>query len=184
MTLRTTVLPLGFGLSAILCVSTAAPDEDPAPAPRPRGCAARLSGASPPARLYTNEDLDRVRPFRDQTGVRSVPAVAPEDRPAPARADERPRRRGEDYWRHEAARVRDRVRAMEAQAAEVRAQIAERAEEGRLVAHRRRSGSSSGPRSEATLRAKLATLERRMRQLEDDLADRARRERALPGWLR
>jgi hypothetical protein len=172
VSLSTTVLPLGFGLSAILGFSTAAADEKPAPAPRP------------PARLYTNEDLDRVRPFRDQTGVQSVPAVAPDDRPAPARADERPRGRGEDYWRREAARVRERVRAIEAQAAAVQAQIVERAEEGRLFARRRRSGSSSSPRAEATLRAKLATLEGRMRQIEDDLADRARRDGALPGWLR
>jgi cell division protein FtsB len=110
--------------------------------------------------------------------------VAPEDRPAPVRADAHPRGRGEDYWRREAARVRDRVRAIAAQAAEVQAQIAERADEGRLLSRRRRSGGSSGTRSEATLRAKLAALERRMRQLEDDLADRARREGALPGWLR
>jgi hypothetical protein len=172
MTLRTVVLPLGFGLSAVLCLSTAAADEDPPPVRRP------------PAHLYTNEDLDRVHPFRDQTGVRSIPAVAPDDRPAPAPADERARARGEDYWRREAGRVRDRVRAIEAQAADVRAQIAERAEDGRLFASRRRSGSSSGPRSETALRAKLAALERRMQQLEEDLADRARREGALPGWLR
>jgi hypothetical protein len=172
MTLRTTVLPLGFGLSAIFCVSPATADEAPTPAP-------------PRARLYTNEDLDRVRPFRDQTGVGSVPAVASDDRPAPARTEERPRKRGEDYWRHEATRVRDRVRAMEAQATELRARIAEREEEASrwLTARRRRSvGTSSG--SSATLQAKLATLERRMRQLEEDLADRARREGALPGWLR
>ncbi len=80
MTLRTTVLPLGFGLSAILCVSTAPADDAPASPPRL------------PARVYTNADLDRVRPFRDQTGVRSVPAVAP-DPPVPStagRARERP----------------------------------------------------------------------------------------------
>jgi hypothetical protein len=172
MTLRTTVLPLGFGLSAVLCLSTAGADEDPPPARRP------------PARLYTNEDLDRVRPFRDQTGVRSIPAVGPDDHPAAAPADERARRRGEDYWRREAARARDRVRAIAAQAADVRARIAERAEEGRQLARRGRAGSSSSPRSEATLQAKLATLEGRMRQIEDDLADRARRDGALPGWLR
>jgi septal ring factor EnvC (AmiA/AmiB activator) len=172
MTLRTTVLPLGFGLSAILCASTAPADDDPVPAPRPK------------ARVYTNEDLDRVRPFRDETGVRSVPAVAPEDRPARPRADERLRQRGEDYWRREAARVRDRVRTIAAQAAELRARIAERAEEASHFLTRRRRWASTASGSDATLPAKLATLERRMRQLEDDLADRARREGALPGWLR
>jgi predicted RNase H-like nuclease (RuvC/YqgF family) len=160
---------LGFGLSAILCVSTAAADEAPAP---------------PRARLYTNEDLDRVRPFRDETGVRSVPAVAPDDRPAPARAEERPHKRGEEYWRREASRVRDRVRAMEAQATELRARIAERESEASRWLTRRRRSASTDSGSNATLQAKLATLERRMRQLEEDLADRARREGALPGWLR
>ena len=179
MTLRTTVLPLGFGLSAILCVSTAPADDAPASPPRP------------PARVYTNEDLDRVRPFRDQTGVRSVPAVAP-DPPAPdgSRARERPgsapadaRGRGEEYWRREAERVRDRVRAMETQADELRLRIAERAEEaGRLLTRGRRGSSGAG--SAATLRARLVALERRMRQMEVDLSERARRARALPGWLR
>jgi hypothetical protein len=180
MTLRTTVLPLGFGLSAILFVSTAPADDAPPSPPRP------------PARVYTNEDLDRVRPFRDQTGVRSVPAVAP-DPPAPStggRARERPalspadaHGRGEDYWRREADRVRDRVRTMEAQAAELRARIAERAEEaGRQLTRGRRGSSGAG--SAAILRARLVALERRMRQMEDDLSERARRERALPGWLR
>jgi hypothetical protein len=180
MTLRTVVLPLGFGLSAILCVSTAPGDDAPPPSPRP------------PARLYTNEDLDRVRPFRDQTGVRSVPAVAL-DPPAPEdgeRARERPgsppadaRGRGEEYWRREAERVRDRVRAMETQADELRLKIAERAEEaGRQITRGRRGSSGEG--SAATLRARLFALERRMREMEVDLSERARRARALPGWLR
>ena len=171
MTFRTVVLPLGFGLSAVLCISPASADEDPAPAPRP------------PVRVYTNEDLDRVRPFRDETGVRSVPAVAPDDRPAPA---EKRRGRGEDYWRREAARVRERVRTMEAQASELRAEIAEQAEEASHVLGRRRgsSASLSGSGSSTRLRAKLASLERRMREVEEELADRARRDGALPGWLR
>ena len=166
-----TVLPLGFGLSVILCATAGASDDEAGPPPRP------------PVRVYTNEDLDRVRPFRDETGVRSVPAVTPDDRPAPA---EKRRGRGEDYWRGEAARVRERIRAMEAQASELRAQIAEQAEEsGQVLGRRRRSSASlSGSGSSARLRAKLASLERRVRETEEDLADRARRDGALPGWLR
>jgi len=173
MTLRTVVLPLGFGLSAVLCVSTATADEDPPPAARP------------PVRVYTNEDLDRVHPFRDETGIRSVPAVSPEERSAPG-PPEKPRGRGEEHWRREAARVRDRVRAMEAQASELRASIAEQAEEAAHVLGRRRrsSASLSGDGSTGRLRARLAALERRIREMEEDLADRARRDGALPGWLR
>lgn len=172
MTLRTVVLPLGFGLSAVLCIAATAADEEPG-----------QPAARPPARVYTNEDLERVHPFRDETGVRSVPAVSPDERPAPEPAGKPPRRRGEEYWRREAGRVRDRVRAMEAQAAELRARIAERADEASHTLARRRSGSSSSG-TEATLRARLLALERRMRQIEEDLADRARRDGALPGWLR
>ena len=179
MTLRTTVLPLGFGLSAILCASTAPADDAPA------------SPKHPLVRVYTNEDLDRVRPFRDETGVRSVPAVAPESSAPPTGGErERPgsppadaRGRGEEYWQREAERVRDRVRAMETQADELRLQITERAEEaGRQLTRGRRGSSGAG--SAATLRARLVALERRMRQTEVDLSERARRARALPGWLR
>ena len=173
MTLRTTALPLGFGLSAILFVPAGAAEDDPSSAGRP------------PVRVYTNEDLDRVHPFRDETGVRSVPAVAPENRPASPTA-EKGRGRGEDYWRREAARVRARVRALEAQASELKAEIAEQAEEATQVLGRRRrsSASLSGGGLANRLRAKLASLERRIREMEEDLADRARRDGALPGWLR
>ena len=174
MTLRTMVLPLGFGLSAVLCASPANADDDPAPAPRP------------PVRLYTNEDLDRVHPYRDETGIRSVPAVSAEERSAPAPA-EKPRGRGEQYWRREAERVRARIRTMEAQAAELRASIAEQADEAaHLLGGRRRSSSASlsGAGSTGRLHTKLASLERRMRQMEEDLSERARRDSALPGWLR
>jgi hypothetical protein len=173
MTFRTMVLPLGFGLSAVLCVHAATADEDPPPASRP------------PARVYTNEDLDRVHPFRDETGVRSVPAVPPEERSAPARA-EKPRGRGEEHWRREAARVRERIRTLQAQASELRASIAEQADEAtHFLTRRRRSPASlSGDASTSRLRARLASLERRIREMEEDLAERARRDGALPGWLR
>ena len=173
MTLRTMVLPLGFGLSAVLCVSAAAAKDDPPPTARP------------PVRVYTNEDLDRVRPFRDETGVRSVPSVAPKERSAPALA-ETPRRRSEAHWRREAARVRERIRAMEAQASDLRASIAEQADEAaHFLGRRRRSSASlSGDGSSSRLRAKLASLERRIREMEEDLGERARRDGALPGWLR
>jgi hypothetical protein len=170
MTLRTVVLPLGFGLSAVLCVVPARADEEAAPPARP------------PVRVYTNDDLDRVRPFRDETGVRSVPAVAPDDRPAPA---EKRRGRGEEYWRREAARIRERLRAMEAQAADARAQLAEQADEtSHVLGRRRRSSASLSGSGSARLQARLAALAKRMREIEEDLADRARRDGALPGWLR
>ncbi|HXK12095.1 MAG TPA: hypothetical protein VMT70_20820 [Vicinamibacteria bacterium] len=173
MTLRAVVLPLGFGLSAVLCTSSSArgTPEDEGGKPRP------------PVRVYTNADLDRVRPFRDETGVRSVPAAPAGHEDARSSPHERARARGESYWRREAERVRERVRSMETQAAELRAEIAERSDD---LSHLRTRGhrSPSVSTSPATLGARLAALERRMREIQDDLAERARREGALPGWLR
>jgi hypothetical protein len=181
MTLRKIVLP-GFGLSAILCASAAASD-DPPPSPQ-----------RPPVRVYTNEDLDRVRPFRNETGVASVPAVAPDGPASRSRAGALDGRgsalvdahgRGEDYWRREAERVRDRMRAMATQADELRLRLAERSEEASHALTRGRRGSSgSGATSAASLRARIAALESRMKEMETDLSERARRARALPGWLR
>ena len=165
-----TILPLGLGLSVLLCATAGASDDEAGPPPRR------------PVRVYTNEDLERVHPFRDQTGVRSVPAEPPAEAAPLAEPRGRPAGRGESYWRREAARVRERVRGLEAQAVELRAQITERTEEiGRLLTRRRRSSSRG---SDGTLRAKLAGIERRIRQEEDDLSERARRDGALPGWLR
>lgn len=170
MTSRTIVLPLGFGLSAILCVTAGAADETPPARPAPR--------------VYTNEDLDRVHRFRDQTGVQSVPDEAPDEAPARPSTEKPSRGRAEEHWRREAARVRDRVQALEVQAAGLRARIEERAAEAKSFPTGRRRSSGGGSSSEATLRAKLAALERRMRRLEDELLERARRDGALPGWLR
>jgi hypothetical protein len=169
MTIRTTVLPLGFGLSAVLLVSTRGRAEETG------------AGKRPPVRVYTNEDLERVHPHRNETGVASVPAVPPGAAQARPEPSSRSRARGEAYWRREAARVRERLQALEAQAATLRVRLTERQEERRLLLRRRR-GSSSG--SEAELATRLAALEERMRRTRDDLEDRARREGALPGWLR
>ena len=125
----------------------------------------------PVAPLYTNDDLERVAPFRDQTGVASVPAARAE-RAAPGSA---PRGRGEAYWRREAAQVRQQVRRLEAQAAALRSRI----EAERTRPRRSRTGTR-GPDLDARLRA----LGMESRALEDELLDRARREGALPGWLR
>lgn len=166
MTIRTSVLPLGLGLLSLVCPARGSEQADP-------------PQAQSAARVYTNEDLDRVHPLRDETGVASVPAASPDAAPPEPRS--RSRGRGEEYWRREAARVRDRVLALETQAATLRARIADL---GWERGHVSRRGTATTAAPEARLRSRLAGLERRMRQLEDDLQERARRERALPGWLR
>jgi hypothetical protein len=170
------VLRLGLGLAAVLCLSAdpwlgaaASGDE-----PRPEERAA--------TRVYTNEDLERVRPFRAETGALSQPAPVSEPQAARESRRDPPAGRGEEHWRREAAKVRERARALAEQAEALRTRLAEQADDGRRLARRNRTSSSQA--AEARLRARITALERKMRQLDDDLADRARRDHALPGWLR
>jgi hypothetical protein len=151
-------------LLAVLCL--ALPAAEP-PAPRK------------PAPLYTNDDLDRLAPRRGETGVLS--SAPPPTPPAPA--DPAPTRRGEAYWRQEAERLRERLLPLRERADELRIHIDEL---DRRPPSRTRAGSG-GRADEArkqAARARLDALERRMREMEDALQDRARREGALPGWLR
>ncbi len=161
------LVTLGLALSVVCC---ATPSQAQEATPKRRA----------PVRTYTNEDLERVHPFRDQTGASSVPAVV--SSAAEPLAERRPRGHDEDYWRREAAKVRERLRALEQQADGLRERIAEQAEQQRRLLRRGRGASASS--STATLEARLATIERRKREIEEDLADRARRDGALPGWLR
>ncbi len=176
MTSRTILPRAGFALSALLLVC-AAPDAEKNAAPR-----------RPPARIYTNADLDRVHAVSDETGVRSVPAVSVEGRRAPSKTDDdRPRSRGEAYWRAEARRVRERVAALAAQADELRARLAAQEDERQHFSRAGRSSrsrASLGGDADPVARARLAAIALRMRALDDDLAERARRDGALPGWLR
>jgi hypothetical protein len=146
---------------------------------------ALLSGAAAeeikkPAPLYTNEDLDRLAPYRGQTGVLSEPAgEAPRATPT-----EREERTDETYWRREAARVRERIGALRERADEIRRELQQAREAARAgVWTSRRPHPPKAP-SFAPREARLAAIESRMRELETDLEDRARRARALPGWLR
>lgn len=160
----------GITLLVLACAAASAQAAEPAP-PRQR----------PPARLYTNADLERVHPFAAETGVRSTPAV-PFDAPRVAEREPRPRGRGEAAWRREAAAVRERLRALEERAAALRARIAERARESPVFG--RRSNPGTGAAALESLRGQLAALERRIKATQDDFEERARRDGALPGWLR
>ena len=140
-----------------------------------------LEAAAEPARprVYTNEDLDRVSPRRKETGAWTAPASAE----APA-AEARPDSRGPDdsarareaHWRREADRLRERLQPLRDQAGDLRQQIDERS---------RTPGVKpvTDPKLVA-LGRKLAALEARIREAELEFEERARRARALPGWLR
>ena len=170
MTLRLTYPAQAVALSLVLGLPPALQAAEDKPPTR-----------RPPARVYTNADLDRVHPFAAETGGSSVPAVAT-DEASPARpAESRRKGKGEEHWRAEAARVRERLRALEERAAALRSQIAERSSQSEVFGRRR---SSAGKTSVAELQASLAAVERRARLTQEDLEERARRDGALPGWLR
>jgi hypothetical protein len=132
-------------------------------------------------RVYTNEDLDRVKPYRDQTGVNSTPAVAPasSEAAAPAagsRARGRSRPHDETYWRHEADRHRTSVHGLEQRAAALRRRIADRRRQPKVMPAR-------DPQIQAW-QAQLDETDREIREQESRFEERARHEGALPGWLR
>ena len=137
-----------------------------------------------PARVYTNEDLERVAPFRGETGVLSRPGTASGGKAAAREpADRRgAATRGEAYWRSQASRVREKVRTIQEQASRIREQIereAERANNGKG-----RRGRLRAPWAEDNRARRLREIEARAREVESEFEDRARREGALPGWLR
>jgi hypothetical protein len=130
--------------------------------------------------VYTNDDLDRLAPYRDQTGV-SSPAVTealPPDRPGSASAGAG---KAEAYWRHEAEKLRVRQQRGRDRIESLRS---------RMAAAETRTGPRSGEARARTAtqvetwRAGIEALEARLREEDARFADRARRAGALPGWLR
>jgi hypothetical protein len=148
------------------------------------GAGARLRAAPPaegpparkkPAPLYTDDDLRRVSPLRDQTGGGMQPAARP---PETAAAPDRTRPgHDEAYWRGEAERLRSRLETWRDRAAELRSEIDQR----------RRSAALPRGRPDTrveSLQRRLAALEERIKEAADRFDERARRAGALPGWLR
>jgi hypothetical protein len=137
------------------------------------GLAPAAAEDRPVVPLYTNEDLERVRPFRDRTGVASVPAAAAGTAREP---DAGKRGAGESYWRREAERLADRLRPLRSRVADLRRRIDEQWDKPRVR-------KPSDPKLE-TWERELAEAQATIRELESSLEERARREGALPGWLR
>ena len=138
-------------------------------------CASLPAGAEDrkPVPLYTNDDLARVSPRRDETGVFTMPKAA---RETVAPAEPRQTARGEAYWRREAERVRQKVEPLRQRIAELRFRMDER---------ERRPGVR--PVTDSQLQAmsrRLRLWEQQMHDIEDRFEERARRAGALPGWLR
>ena len=131
------------------------------------------------ARVYTNADLDQLHELRGETGVLSQPATPSAPRHAED-AGEKQRDGAARYWRREAEKVRERVAKLAEQAEAVRERIAA----AEALARQGRRRASERDTDGTSLRARLLSLEGRIRLIQDDLEERARREGALPGWLR
>jgi hypothetical protein len=154
-------------------------------------CARQLDAGDRPAPAYTDDDLARVRPLRAETGVLSAPAFAPETAPRRATADAH----GEAYWRKQADRLTEQLRPLRREADELRRQIREAASRPEPP-----RTSSSGSRRDSQrhqapvprrstpdprrLQERLRAIEQELREREAHLEDDARREGALPGWIR
>jgi hypothetical protein len=140
---------------------------------------------SKPARVYTNEDLDKVAPRRGETGVLSRPGTTSGRGTADREPSERAARttKGEDYWRHQASRTKSQIQALREQAGRIKAQIEREAERASSRKGGRRGGRLAWAAEDDRAR-RLRDLETRARELESDLEDRARRAGAPPGWLR
>ena len=137
---------------------------------------------TPSVPTYTNDDLRRVSPRRGETGVLSKPAVPP-GAGGVTPAARRPR--GEDYWRGEAERLHDRLRSLRQRSDDLRLLIEQRErQQRRQSATTRRSPTAAAPDSTEVLRRRLGSLEEEIRDRESRFEERARREGALPGWLR
>ncbi len=129
-----------------------------------------------PTPVYTNEDLARVAPFRGETGVLSQPAH-PSRASLPERAGERPSQgRDEEFWQREADRVRERIRPLQKRALALRREIYER---WRLP--------GVAPMTDPKLiawRRELLEVDAEIREHQERLEERARKDGAFPGWLR
>jgi hypothetical protein len=135
-----------------------------------------LANPEPP-RVFNNDDLDRLAPYRGQTGG-SAPSREFDRPPAREKTDAAASKTTsrEPYWRAEARRVRQRMQAHEDRAVVLRQQIEER-----------RAKPGVSPYSDPQIRRLQDSADlqlSRSRELEADLLDRARREGALPGWVR
>lgn len=131
---------------------------------------------------YTNADLERVQPYRNETGVASVPAFRPEQARAESKAPRGARGSSDDesYWRQEAQRVRTRQRTLDDQIERLRGTL----DRPRSKARGRTEQTADDSPQRESLKRRIAVLEQRKRELESELDDRARRARVLPGWLR
>lgn len=159
-------------LTLVTLALTAAPDCSPIKGP--------LAG-----RVFTNADLDRLAACRQQAGGLSektpsaepaVPTPGRRGRPSAPEMGTTGRDHAEADWRAQWRSIDQKARHLRREARELR-QEAEQAP-------RDPKKKPTGRRSPSILVSRAESLEAEARELEDEFQARARREGALPGWLR
>ncbi len=141
------------------------------------------ASGDPKVPCYTNADLDRVSPLRGQTGVlseASIPSAADRKTERAEEREERQRRKAERTWRQAARRHRAQVRRLEKRLAAL--QRRKQAYERRRWAQMMKGKIPDPPSNDFD--TQIEELQEEIRQSESDFLDRARRDGALPGWLR
>jgi|GEM_PF-2388805 len=152
-------------------------------APQAPACSLPPSSRSEP-RVFTNADLERMAACRYQTGAQSeIGAPDPEKAARPAARTKRASPSGgsepdalEADWRARWRSVDQKARKLRQEARELRQEAAE--------APRDPKKQPTGRRSPSLLISRARSLEAEARELEDEFQERARRQGALPGWLR
>ena len=135
-------------------------------------------------RVFTNADLDLMASCRYETGALSEPASGPTGaRPPKGRGLTRASALSqagqgdlEAEWHARWRAIDQKIRRLRREAQELRQEAAEAA---RDVKKR-----PAGRRSPSLLINRARALEAEAKELEDEFQARARREGALPGWLR
>ncbi|MEO8501239.1 MAG: hypothetical protein ABI565_10015 [Vicinamibacteria bacterium] len=132
-------------------------------------------------RVFTNADLERMAACRYQTGALSeagTPIRETSSRP-PQKASSEDRARIETRE----ADWRARWRSVDQKARRLRREARELRQEAALVP-RDAKKAPTGRRSPSFLIGRAREIEAEAKDLEDEFQERARREGALPGWLR
>lgn len=133
-------------------------------------------------RVFTNADLERIAACRPLTAAPTEADSAETEKPKRTRTDARagssersPAEAAEADWRARWRSIDQKVRKLRSEARDLRLEAGE---------PRDPKKKPTGRKSEAFLISRAQVLEAEALELEDEFHAQARREGALPGWLR
>ncbi len=134
-------------------------------------------------RVFTNADLERIAACRPPSAAPTEAASAENEKPKRTRTDARPgsserlpAEAAEADWRARWRSIDQKVRKLRREARDLRLEAE--------TLPRDPKKRPTGRKSESFLIGRAQVLEAEARELEDEFQAQARREGALPGWLR